>query len=32
MGLQNYFVHFSMKVDVHFLILEKVNKLAGYFS
>ena len=21
-----------MKVDVHFSILEKVNKLAGYFS
>ncbi len=28
----NYFVHFSMKVDVHFSILEKVNKLAGYIS
>jgi hypothetical protein len=29
MGLQNYFVHFSMKVDVHFWVLEKVNKLEG---
>ena len=29
---ENYFVHFSAKVDVHFSIIEKVNMVGVYIS